>query len=147
MMAMQVIGGHKAARGGTSRWTASKAIIGLLILAISWFIGGMILEDVLKASLFATMIFWVVFFGILVAMFAGMIIAIYREIKWTEGPPRSRGLRTISLARGAAILGASIGAANGAEHGLYGAVFFGIFFGVLCGIFGAIVGYFKNKGD
>ena len=65
---------------------SSRLIIGMFLLAAGWLISGLILEKVFGASFFteeSTITYWVIFFGILIALFAGMIIGIFQDIDWT----------------------------------------------------------------
>ncbi len=58
----------------------------MFLLAAGWLIGGLILEIIFGASFFtedSTIIYWGIFFGILIALFAGMIIGIFQDIDWT----------------------------------------------------------------
>lgn len=67
------------------RYTSSKAIIGMLLLAGVWLICGVAIETVLGKDFISdfVIIYFVVFFGILVALFAGIIISVSRKIDWT----------------------------------------------------------------
>ncbi len=57
----------------------------MFLLAVGWLISGLILENVFGASFFTeevTISYWGIFFGILIALFAGMIIGIFQDIDW-----------------------------------------------------------------
>lgn len=66
------------------RYTSSKAIIGMLLLVGVWLIGGLVIETVFGKDFISdfVIIYFVVLFGILVALFAGIIILILRKIDW-----------------------------------------------------------------
>ncbi len=68
------------------RYTSSKAIIGMILLAEVWLIGGLVIETVFGKDFISdfVIIFWIVFFGILVALCAGIIISILRNIDWID---------------------------------------------------------------
>jgi len=65
------------------RYTSGKALIGMLLLVGVWLIGGLLIEEVFGKDFISdfSIIYWVVFFGILVALYVGVIIAICRSIR------------------------------------------------------------------
>ncbi len=67
------------------RYTSGKAVIGLFLLAGAWLIGGVAVESAFGKDFISdfVIIYWIVFFGILLALFVAVIIWISRGIDWT----------------------------------------------------------------